>query len=82
MVVVAQTYYHNWKAYVDGQPVRVWRANHAFQAIDIAAGQHLIRFVYEDTAFRIGMMISFVSLVLCVVGCFLLKQKRSAAVQS
>ena len=31
MMVVAQAYYHCWRAYVDGQPTPLWRANYAYQ---------------------------------------------------
>jgi uncharacterized membrane protein YfhO len=58
LVVVAQTYYHDWRAYVDGRPALLLRANHAFQAIQIPAGRHSIRLAYEDRAFQLGAVIS------------------------
>ena len=39
LVVIAQSYYPAWKAHVDGRPARVWRANYAFQAIEVPAGR-------------------------------------------
>jgi hypothetical protein len=39
LVVVAQTYYHNWRVYVDGQPAHLLRANYAFQAFQVPAGR-------------------------------------------
>jgi hypothetical protein len=66
LVVVAQAYYHPWKAYVDGQPTRLWRANHGFQAFEVPAGKHELRLVYEDQQFRIGAAISGVTLLGCV----------------
>ena len=35
LVVAAQTFYPCWKASVDGQPARLWRANYAFQAVQV-----------------------------------------------
>jgi hypothetical protein len=58
MVVVAQAYYHPWRAYVDGQPVSLWRANHAFQALEVHAGQSRVKLVYEDRLFFWGAVIS------------------------
>src|SRR6185436_9416796 len=52
MMVVAQSFYHPWHAYVDDRPVPLWRANYAFQAFEVPKGQHQIRLVYEDTAFH------------------------------
>jgi uncharacterized membrane protein YfhO len=66
MVVVAQTYYHPWHAYVDGRGMTLWRANHAFQALEVPAGKHEVKLVYEDRPFRVGAMISLVSLAVCV----------------
>ena len=63
MVVVAQSFYHCWKAYVDGKPARLWRANYAFQAIEMPAGKHELRLAYEDAAFYYGAIISLSALV-------------------
>ncbi len=81
MVVVAQTYYHPWKAYVDDKPTKIWRANHAFQAIEVGAGQHHIRLSYEDDLFRTGVMISAASLFICAILWFVLKRSAVIRVQ-
>ena len=60
---VAQTYYHWWRAYVDGRPTQLWRANHAFQALAVPAGQHGVRLVYEDGSWRAGAAISVLTLL-------------------
>lgn len=65
LVVVAQSYYPCWRAYVDGQPVRIWRANHAFQAVQIPAGSHELKLVYEDRQFHFGVAISVATLAGC-----------------
>lgn len=72
LVVIAQSFYHNWHAYVDGKPVPLWRANHAFQALQIPAGQHDITLRYEDRMFRIGAMISALTWLSCLV-CWFIK---------
>jgi Bacterial membrane protein YfhO len=58
LVVVAQTYYHNWRVYVDGQPTHLLRANYAFQAFQVPVGKHKIHLAYEDRAFKLGAAIS------------------------
>jgi hypothetical protein len=75
LVVVAQTYYHNWRATVDGQPTKLLRANQAFQAVQISAGQHRVRLVYDDRAFQIGAAISIIA---ALGGCGLLRKFRGA----
>jgi hypothetical protein len=66
MVVAAQSYYHPWRAYVDGQPVTLWRANYAFQALEVPAGRHRVELVYHDKLFLLGTIISLATLLGCV----------------
>jgi hypothetical protein len=63
LVVVSQTYYHDWRAYVDGQPTVLLRANYAFQAVQVSAGRHRIKLVYQDRTFKVGAAISLATLL-------------------
>ncbi len=58
LVVVAQTYYHNWRVTIDGQSAPLLRANVAFQAVQVPAGKHHLHFFYQDRAFENGAVIS------------------------
>jgi hypothetical protein len=58
LVVISQTHYPAWRAYVDGQPAKIWRANYAFQALEVPAGRHQIRVVYEDKKLLMGAVLS------------------------
>jgi uncharacterized membrane protein YfhO len=62
---VAQAWYPAWHAYVDGQPTRLWRANYAFQALEVPAGRHQIEIVYQDKKFYTGCVISIATLLAC-----------------
>ena len=57
-VVIAQTYYHAWKAFEGERELPIRRANHAFQAVEVSAGRHIIELRYVDQAFRFGMILS------------------------
>jgi len=78
LVVVAQSYYPAWKAYVDGQPVTIWRANYAFQALQVPPGAHKVQLIYKDSKLRIGAVFSGVGLMACA-GLWLLAQRRKGA---
>ena len=67
MVVLSQAYYHPWKAFVDDRPVRLWRANHAFQALEIPPGKHRVVLKYRDAAFALGSAISLATLATVAV---------------
>lgn len=65
LLVLSQSYYHAWKAYVDGRRVPLLRANHAFQAVEVPDGEHHLKVVYEDRAFLFGAGISGLALLGC-----------------
>lgn len=58
VLVIAQAFYPAWHAYVDGRRVNLWRANLGFQALEIPAGHHAVKVVYEDRVFLIGAIVS------------------------
>jgi hypothetical protein len=55
LVVVADTYYPGWKAFVDGAPVEIVPADVLFRAVRVPAGKHTIEFRYLPASFRIGV---------------------------
>lgn len=75
MVVVAQSFYHPWRAFVDGNATRLWRANYGFQAVVVPAGRHRVELVYRDKAFWWGLLFSGATLVLAAGWWVWLKQK-------
>ena len=70
LIVVAQSFYHPWHAYVDGKPVPLWEANYAFQALQVPAGHHEVKLAYEDRMFKTGAVVSLATLLLMVLGWF------------
>ena len=76
LVVIAQAFYHNWRAYVADRPTPLLRANHAFQALEVPAGRQQVTLVYEDRAFHCGGVVSLLSAAVCLALC-LRRRKRS-----
>ena len=66
-MVVAQSFYHPWQAYVGDQRVKLLRANHAFQALEVPAGRHHVTLVYRDTRFMAGCALSLSTLIATAV---------------
>jgi hypothetical protein len=66
MVFISQSYYHDWKAQVDGKPAPLWRANYAFQAVEVPAGRHEVILVYKDKMFRIGALLAAWAALVCI----------------
>jgi len=46
----------------------LWRANYAFQAVEVPAGRHEVLLVYRDEAFQAGAAVSLCALLLCLAG--------------
>jgi uncharacterized membrane protein YfhO len=76
MVVVAQAFYHPWKAFVDNHAVPLWKANYAFQAVPIPSGRHQLTIQYSDNRFRAGALISIVAVAGCGVSLFMLRRNE------
>jgi hypothetical protein len=77
LVVISQTYYHNWHAEIDGQPTPLLRANVAFQAVQVPAGTRKIHLSYQDHAFETGAAVSIAALVGCVAGLIRLPRRKN-----
>lgn len=82
LVVVAQTFYHCWRASIDGQPTPLLRANYAFQAVEVPPGKHQVRLDYRDRAFYAGAVISGLSLLGCLVVLWRLPARPGAPASS
>jgi Bacterial membrane protein YfhO len=74
LVVIAQSWYHDWRACVDDKPAILLRANYAFQAVQVSAGRHHIKLIYQDRAFEIGAVISLATLL--ISGIFFITSSR------
>jgi uncharacterized membrane protein YfhO len=61
MLVLGEVYYPAWKAYVDGEPVPLYRADHLFRAVPVPAGEHTVELRYESWTLRLGTAISLLT---------------------
>jgi hypothetical protein len=75
IAVIAQAFYHPWHAYVDGRTTPLWKANYAFQALEVPAGKHEVKLVYEDRAFFWGAVLSVVSVLVWGIGLLLARKQ-------
>ena len=72
-VVISETAWRGWRAYVDGQPKKIVRANHAFLGVFVPSGHHKVRVVYLPQAFVTGRMISLITLALLITAALVLR---------
>lgn len=62
------TFMPGWKAYIDGNDTKVYKANHGFQGIVVPQGKHKVEFVYEPAGFVIGKNLSLILNILVLGG--------------
>jgi len=63
-LVLSDTYYPGWNAYINGSKVEIFRANYAFRAIEIDSGNHNIEFKYEPVSVYLGAIVSLISMLI------------------
>jgi uncharacterized membrane protein YfhO len=63
-LVLLDTDYPGWRAYVDGQPRPIMRAYYRTRAIYLEAGAHTVQFIYRPLSFYGGVVLAVVGLVL------------------
>lgn len=63
LLVLNDTEYPGWKAYVDGRVSNLVAANYLFRGVFLPAGRHKVDFRYQPTSFRIGLLLSCFSIL-------------------
>jgi uncharacterized membrane protein YfhO len=57
-VVLSDTYYPGWGAFVDGRPAKLLRGDYAFRAVAVEAGAHTVTFQYAPLSFQLGLALT------------------------
>jgi hypothetical protein len=62
-LVLSDTYFPGWKAYLDGNPVKIFRANYNFRAVSIPPGKHEVKFVYHPMSVKLGVLVTSLGII-------------------
>ena len=76
LLVLSDTYYPGWNAYVDGIGARVYRANLSQRAVVVGPGTHRVEFKFESRSIRWGLAVSVASLL--ALGVLIVRARRLA----
>lgn len=63
ILFISDAFYPGWKVCIDGKPSKIYCANYAFRAVAVGKGRHIVTFYYSPFTFKIGSLISIVSLI-------------------
>jgi hypothetical protein len=64
LAVILDPFYPGWTATLDGKPVPIFRADYAFQAVEVPAGRHDLRLSYRNRWVTTGAAVSLGTLAL------------------
>ena len=62
-LVLSDSYYPGWKVFIDGKEDKIYEANYLMRAVYLDRGKHLVEFKYEPFSFKLGSVISLVTLL-------------------
>jgi uncharacterized membrane protein YfhO len=58
LLVLAESYYPGWMAWVDGAPAEIYRTDIAFRGVAVPAGSHTVRMEFRPAILPISMAVS------------------------
>jgi len=73
IMVLSDSFYLGWEAFLDGKKAEIYRANYNIRAIRVPEGNHIILFIYKPRTFFFSCMISFTFLFFLIVICIVRK---------
>jgi hypothetical protein len=65
-LIVSENFYPGWSATVDGNPVRVWRADMSLMGVELPAGARKLEFDFRSQPYETGKLITLVALLLAL----------------
>jgi uncharacterized membrane protein YfhO len=76
LLVLSDTYYPGWQAFVDGKRTKIYRADYIFRAIPLNAGTYQVEFVYDPISFKLGAGVTFLGILGCIVFGWITRRRR------
>ncbi|MEP7384604.1 MAG: hypothetical protein ABI910_23225, partial [Gemmatimonadota bacterium] len=65
-LLIAENWYPDWRATVDGKPATVRRADHTLLSVDVPSGGRRVELVFDSRDYAKGKVVSLVSLLLAL----------------
>ena len=77
-LVLLDSYYPGWRAYLEGKEAEILRANYAFRAVRVPEGKHRVEFVYRPRSFYAGLSVTGVALLIGIAALFWQPLRRTS----
>lgn len=67
LLVISQTHFPGWKAYLNGKETQLLRGNYAFIAVPVNKGSYKLEVKYEPVSFKVGLTLAGISFIIGVL---------------
>lgn len=64
---LSDSYYPGWKAAIDNNKTEIFRADYNFKSVYLNKGTHEVTFIYSPLSFKLGALITGLSLLLVII---------------
>jgi hypothetical protein len=78
-LVLSEMYYQEWKARLDGKSAAIYPVDYTLRGVTIPPGEHTVEMDYDLHWFKVGGLISLVTLVLSLCLIVVLKPRRQSS---
>ena len=68
ILLVSENNYPGWQVEVDGQPAELLTVDGTFLGVQLDAGSHKVEFTFDPPRFKIGLVVSIISLAALILG--------------
>lgn len=62
LLILSDTYFPGWEAFIDGRSSKILKANYALRAVYVPEGSHTVTFLYRPRSFSTGIKTSMIGL--------------------
>src|SRR5262249_3527449 len=76
ILLVSQTFYPGWEAYVDNQPAAIFRADYTLTGLALASGRHHVELRFRPASVRIGIAITGMTVSGILTGALVSARRR------
>jgi hypothetical protein len=75
VLVLSETYYPGWKAWLDDQPAQIYPTDVALRGVIVPAGEHRVRMEFRPPILPISLGISLMTAFLLAISAFLYRRR-------
>ncbi len=80
LLVLSETYYPGWKAWVDGRPTPIYETDIALRGVPVPPGAHRIRMEFRPIILPISLGVSLATAISLAISAFLCRRRGSVSV--